>query len=185
MAVRLLAQETDRPSIAVKKSVDRVFRYLNGTRDFGLMFQSHGDQGLVVYYDAAFSRERESRSSTGYAIFYNGNLAEWGSKKQSMVTLSSTEAEYIAMSSGGQECIELNSVLDGLEFAHEAILDMEDNQGAQQVSHSAIPLHQHEYPLAAREGLKQRSSRAILPHLRDGGESLHQTVRQSQVRVFP
>ncbi|KAF4037146.1 putative transposon Ty5-1 protein [Phytophthora infestans] len=80
-AVRLLAQAADRPSIAVKKDVDRVFRYLNGTRDFGLMFQSQGDQGLVVYCDAAFSTERESRSSTGYAIFYNGNLVEWGSKK--------------------------------------------------------------------------------------------------------
>ncbi|KAF4037147.1 putative retrovirus-related Pol polyprotein from transposon TNT 1-94 [Phytophthora infestans] len=53
-----------------------------------------------------------------------------------MVTLSSTESEYIAMSSGVQECIGLNSVLDDLGFAAEAILVMEDNQGAQHLAES-------------------------------------------------
>ncbi|KAF4032169.1 putative reverse transcriptase Ty1/copia-type domain-containing protein [Phytophthora infestans] len=53
-----------------------------------------------------------------------------------MAALSSTEEEYIAMSSDVQECIGLNSVLDDLGFAEEAILVMEDNQGAQNLAES-------------------------------------------------
>ncbi|OWZ07484.1 polyprotein [Phytophthora megakarya] len=90
IVVRLLAQELEHPTDSVKNGVDRVFRNINGTRDFGLTFRNGVGHGLVVYW-------------TGYAIYYDVCLVEWDSKKQSMVTLSSTEAEYIAMSTGGQE----------------------------------------------------------------------------------
>ena len=58
-AVRILAQEIERPTDSVKTDVDRVFRYLNGTRDFGLTFICGEGNGLMVYCDAAFSVEKE------------------------------------------------------------------------------------------------------------------------------
>ncbi|GMF63074.1 unnamed protein product [Phytophthora fragariaefolia] len=79
---------------------------------------------------------RMEQPVTGYAIFYNGCLIEWGSKKQSMVTLSSTEEEYIAMGSGVQECIGINRVLKDLGMEVDQITVFEDNQGAQHLAKS-------------------------------------------------
>ncbi|KAI9908341.1 hypothetical protein PsorP6_002827 [Peronosclerospora sorghi] len=83
-----------------------------------------------------FAVERERKSSTGFAIFYDGNLVEWGSKKQGTVTLSSTEAEYIAMATGLQECIGIMMVLKDLGIVTKNIVVMEDNQGAQHLAES-------------------------------------------------
>ncbi|KAF4132787.1 hypothetical protein GN958_ATG18085 [Phytophthora infestans] len=163
-AIRLLAQETERPTRAVEDGINRVFRYLNGTRDFGLEFKQRDESGLVVYCDAAFSVERESHSSTGFAIFYCGNLVEWGSKKQSMVTLSSTEAEYIAMGTGVQECIGLNMVLKDLRMEAAEILVFEDNQGAQH--------------LAESKAVTQRSR-----HINTKYHWLRQKVKEHEIRI--
>ncbi|GMF16263.1 unnamed protein product [Phytophthora fragariaefolia] len=94
-AVRLLAQETEESTAPVKNGVVWVFRYLNGTHDHGVVFsrkEGIARDSFVVYCDAIFVGERGRMSSTGYAIFYNGNLVDWGSKKQTMVTLSSTQS---------------------------------------------------------------------------------------------
>ncbi|OWZ09946.1 Integrase, catalytic core protein [Phytophthora megakarya] len=138
-AVRLLAQETEHPTAAVKVGIERVFRYLNGNQNHGLVLHGNGDtqrDGLVVYCDAAFAVERERKSSTGFAIFYDGNLVEWGSKKQSTVTLSSTESEYIAMATAVQECIGIKMVLKDLGMDVEVVTVFEDNQGAQHLAES-------------------------------------------------
>ncbi|KAI9911175.1 hypothetical protein PsorP6_009161 [Peronosclerospora sorghi] len=86
-AVRLLAQETERTTAALKARIENVFRYLKSTKEYGLVIRDGTEHdGLVVYCDAAFAVERERKSSTGFAIFYDGNLVEWGSKKQGTVT---------------------------------------------------------------------------------------------------
>ncbi|GMF38414.1 unnamed protein product [Phytophthora fragariaefolia] len=92
----------------MKNGVDRVFRYQNGTHDHGFVFSKKEDiprDSCGVYCDAVFAVERGRKASTGYAIFYNGNLADCGSKKQTMVTLSSTTSEYVAMAAAVQECM--------------------------------------------------------------------------------
>ncbi|OWZ09396.1 polyprotein [Phytophthora megakarya] len=135
-AVRILAQEIETPTDCLKHGVEHVFRYLCSTQDFGLAYKSSAAKGLTVYCDAAFAVERNAKSATGYAIFYDGCLIEWGSKKQSMVTLSSTEAEYIAMGSGVQECIGISLVLKDLGLEVDHITVFEDNQGAQHLAES-------------------------------------------------
>ncbi|KAG3086706.1 hypothetical protein PI124_g18177 [Phytophthora idaei] len=75
-------------------------------------------------------------SATGYAIYSGGCLVEWGSKKHSMVTRSSTEAEYIAMCAGAKACIGLNMIMKDLGLEVEQIHLMEDNQGSQHLTES-------------------------------------------------
>ncbi|KAI9921725.1 hypothetical protein PsorP6_000281 [Peronosclerospora sorghi] len=136
-AVRLLAQETERPTAALKAGIENVFRYLKSTKEYGLVIRDGTEHdGLVVYCDAAFAVERERKSSTGLAIFYDGNLVELGSKKQGTVNLSSTEAEYIAMATGLQGCIGIMLVLKDLDIVTKNIVVMEDNQGAQHLAES-------------------------------------------------
>ncbi|KAF4033326.1 putative DNA-directed DNA polymerase [Phytophthora infestans] len=74
---------------------------------------------------------QERKSSTGYAIYYNGSLVDWGSKRQTMVTLSSTESEYVAMAREVQEYIGLMMVLKDLGIKIGEIVALVDNQGAQ------------------------------------------------------
>ncbi|KAI9912113.1 hypothetical protein PsorP6_008981 [Peronosclerospora sorghi] len=136
-AVRLLAQKTERPTAALKAGIENVFRYLKSTKEYGLVIRDGTEHdGLVVYCDAAFAVERDRKSSTGFAIFYDGNLVEWGSKKQGTVTLSSTEAEYIAMATGLKECIGIMLVLKDLGVVTKNIVVMEDNQGAHLLAQS-------------------------------------------------
>lgn len=52
---------------------------------------------LVCYSDSDFADDVETRKSTaGFVILYSGGPISWSSKKQSIVTMSSTETEYIA-----------------------------------------------------------------------------------------
>jgi hypothetical protein len=52
------------------------------------------------------------RSTTGYLVEWNGNLISWRSKKQSLHSLSSTEAEYFAMSDLVKELLWLRMVVE-------------------------------------------------------------------------
>ncbi|OWY98032.1 hypothetical protein PHMEG_00031309 [Phytophthora megakarya] len=108
---------------SLKQGVEHVFRYLGSTQEFGLMYTSNAEKDLVVYCDAAFA----------------------GSAKQSMVTLSSTEAEYIAMGSGVQECIGIIMVLKDWGMEVDQITVFEDNQGAQHLveSKAVTPRSRH------------------------------------------
>ena len=52
------------------------------------------------YADAAFSNADDHKSTTGYVSLGSGGAITWKSKKQTVITLSSMEAEYVAL--GGQ-----------------------------------------------------------------------------------
>lgn len=78
--------------------VKRVFRYLKGTLDFGLKYKSEKND-LECYVDASLGMNDEAgKSTSGLIIMLFGDVIYWRSKKQSHVALSSSEAEYIAMS---------------------------------------------------------------------------------------
>ena len=69
------------------------------TKHIGLNFKRDGDFQLYVYADASYASREETRSQSGYA-FTSGldNAAFYvKSTKQQLVTLSSTEAEFVAM----------------------------------------------------------------------------------------
>lgn len=76
--------------------VKRIFRYLQGTTDHGIHLRSSKVPSLVVAYsDADWAGCKDSsRSTTGYVVFFGPNLISWRSKKQPIVSKSSTEAEY-------------------------------------------------------------------------------------------
>uniref|UniRef100_H3H9D6 Reverse transcriptase Ty1/copia-type domain-containing protein n=1 Tax=Phytophthora ramorum TaxID=164328 RepID=H3H9D6_PHYRM len=89
--------------------------------------------GMCGYSDADWAGDIESRRSTsGYAFMMNGGCISWRSKKQRTVALSSTEAEYMALSEATQEAVWLKVFLCELgEMASdEAVKIYEDNQGS-------------------------------------------------------
>ena len=75
----------------------RIFRYLKGKKEFGLWYPKGKYLSLISYTNADWPGCIDDRRSTSGAMFYLGeSLVSWLSKKQSSVSLSTTEAEYIA-----------------------------------------------------------------------------------------
>jgi hypothetical protein len=77
-----------------------IFKYLKGTLDFGLWYSRSEYFTLTTYTDADWVGSVDDRKSTSGGAFFLGNsLVSWLSKKQSSVSLSTIEAEYIATTS--------------------------------------------------------------------------------------
>ncbi|GJV74083.1 retrovirus-related pol polyprotein from transposon TNT 1-94 [Tanacetum coccineum] len=91
----LLAKPTEKHLQAMK----RIFRYLNGTINMGLWYSKDTDMSLTAYAYADHAGCQDTRRSTsGSAQFLGDKLVSWSSKKQKSTAISSTEAEYIALS---------------------------------------------------------------------------------------
>ena len=118
-SVSVLSQFTSNPSNDHIRAVKRILRYLNGTRDYGLIFTKDQKENsdLRGYTDADFASCSSRKSRTGYAFKVGNSVLSWGSKKQSVIALSTCEAEYYALTEGGKEAIHLNRLL--WEFEHQ------------------------------------------------------------------
>ncbi|XP_022860417.1 uncharacterized protein LOC111380966 [Olea europaea var. sylvestris] len=78
----------------------RIIRYVSGTVDLGIFYSRDSNLDLAGYSDADWARNADDRKSTYGGCFYMGsNLVAWLSKKQNSISLSTTEAEYIAVGS--------------------------------------------------------------------------------------
>jgi hypothetical protein len=97
-AVSVVASKNQNPTVKDWMKVKRIFRYLKGSSEHGIEFKSGRNTGIEVYADASFNvGPGEGKSRSGYAIFYNGNLVSWFSKKQpGLPALSTVEAEFRA-----------------------------------------------------------------------------------------
>lgn len=111
-AVNYLARKQLEPTESDWVCVKRVFRYLRGTSNVGLIYKGTGDN-LEVMTDASFRDCEDSTSTSGYVISLFKDVISWRSRKQSYVTLSTCQAEYLAMSEACQEIISLDK---GMRF---------------------------------------------------------------------
>ncbi|KAG2857507.1 hypothetical protein PC114_g28481 [Phytophthora cactorum] len=85
-------------------AVKRIFRYLQGTKTHGICFKPGDNIDFRGYSDADWAGDLADRKSTsGYTFMLMSAPVSWGSKKQSSVSLSTSEAEYIALSLAIQE----------------------------------------------------------------------------------
>lgn len=79
-------------------ALKRIFRYLQGTIDHGILYKrTEQENSLTAYSDADYAADTESRRPTsGYVFTIAGGCISWASQRQSVVALSTTESEYIA-----------------------------------------------------------------------------------------
>uniref|UniRef100_H3H975 Integrase catalytic domain-containing protein n=2 Tax=Phytophthora ramorum TaxID=164328 RepID=H3H975_PHYRM len=114
-------------------AVKRIFRYLQGTKTHGICFKPGDKIDFRGYSDADWAGDLADRKSTsGYTFMLMSAPVSWGSKKQSSVSLSTSEAEYIALSLAIQEGKWIHRLLcEILAAANETgpeLMIREDNQ---------------------------------------------------------
>nr|GEV35631.1 retrovirus-related Pol polyprotein from transposon TNT 1-94 [Tanacetum cinerariifolium] len=140
---RSMAKPTKKHLEALK----RVFWYLKGTINWGLWYSKGTAMALTAYADA----DHASCQDTGSAQFLGDKLVSWSSKKQNSTTISTTEAEYIAMSGCCAQILWMRSQLTDYGFDFNKIPLYCDNRNAialccNNVPHSRskhIDIHHH------------------------------------------
>ena len=128
-AVRTLAQFMHNPGKPHWEALKRVLRYLQGAKDSVLVLGAT-DNGLEAYSDSDHARQIDRHSISGFAFLYGGGAVSWSSKRQSVIALSSTEAEYIALANATREAIWLRRLYSEIvsPLAHPTPI-FSDNQG--------------------------------------------------------
>ena len=95
----------------------RIVGYLKGTCGQGILFKKNGNLDLLAYTDVDWAGDRDGRKLTsGYFTFVGGNLVTLKSKKQKVVALSSTEAEFRGIAKGKTEILWLRKLIEELDF---------------------------------------------------------------------
>ena len=96
----LLYLTTIRPKESHMNDVKRIIKYVKGTLDFGLHYTFETNVNFAGFCDADWASCLDDRHSTSGGCFFLGNnLVSWHIKKQNCVSLSTAEAEYIALGS--------------------------------------------------------------------------------------
>ena len=97
-AVAFLTTRTRAPTSDDLGKLGRVLRYLNATKEFGMILESDKDVHLLVYVDASYGVHVDGKSHTGVTISLGRGTVHVRSSKQKIVTKSSTEAELVGLS---------------------------------------------------------------------------------------
>jgi hypothetical protein len=129
-SVSILSQFMRNPARIHWEAAKNVIRYLKATKNMGLTLSTHAN-GLEAYVDADWASQPHRHSISGYVVLLHGSPIAWSARKQSLIALSTAEAEYIALTSVAREVLYLKSLLEELyEPADEEIPIYCDNQGA-------------------------------------------------------
>jgi hypothetical protein len=119
-SVNQCARFTHCPRASHAKAVKHILRYLQGTKDKGLEFQLSNELSLDCFVDADFAglwgQEDDqdpvcAKSRTGFLITFAGCPLLWGSKLQHEISLSTMEAEYVALSYAMRQLIPIRETL--------------------------------------------------------------------------
>jgi hypothetical protein len=144
-AVREMAKVNDGPTKAHMKSLYRLIKYVVDTRHHGLVMEpteTHQDNTweMKAFCDSDYAGDKDGRKSiSGFVIYIQGCLISWKSRSQKSVTLSSTEAEYVAISEMCAEIMFLKQVLEFLKIKVVLpIIVRVDNVGAIYLAQNAV-----------------------------------------------
>ena len=116
-AVSTLSRFSSNPTIKHMIAVQRVYQYLQATKDLKIVYCRGLTQHsrLEIYTDADWADDKETRRSTSaYIAMLAGCPVSWSSKRQTTVAQSSTEAEYIAALEATKEAVWIGRLLEEL-----------------------------------------------------------------------
>ena len=143
-AVSMVSRYMHNPGKGHWQAVKWILRYIQGTVDVGLKFERDRtiDKHIVGYVDSDYAGDLDKRrSTTGYVFTMAGGPVSWRSTLESTVALSTTEAEYMAITEAFKEAIWFRGLIRDLGIVQENVEIFCDSQSAiclakNQVHHS-------------------------------------------------
>ena len=139
-AVGKLARFMHEPYEVHMIAAKRVLRYLKGTTGLSLLFRRGGVLVPVVYADADFAGDISSRRSTsGLSVFLGESPVVWKSRRQSMIALSTGEAEYISLCDAAKMASWIRQLFCELGFEQkQPTVIFEDNQACIKMAENPV-----------------------------------------------
>ena len=119
------------------KALKCLISYLYTTQNCWLMFSSKNAK-ILMYTDADYTQQADRHSILGYCLIFGAGAISQSSKKQNIVTLSSTEAKYIGHTNAVKEILWIQNFwakINGKSIFDLTLLRA-DNQGAIQLSNN-------------------------------------------------
>jgi Reverse transcriptase (RNA-dependent DNA polymerase) len=130
-AVTHLSQFSTNLSEDHYKAALHICRYLASTQDYKLVYRKTANKGLMAYTDSDWAANKIWRwSITGYFFKLANSIISWCSHAQKTVALSSTEAEYMAISDCSHQAVSIKTMLEKLGIWLKAVPVYGDNQGS-------------------------------------------------------
>ncbi|RDX82454.1 hypothetical protein CR513_36752, partial [Mucuna pruriens] len=122
----------------------RIFQYLQGTVGYRLFYKKGEKTDLIVFNDSDYAGDQDDRKSTsGYVFMIGSGAVSWLSKKQPIITLSITKAEFVATTSCAYQAIWVRKILEELCFKQQGPTPIYcDSSSAIKLSKNPI-LHGH------------------------------------------
>ncbi|KAL5549510.1 hypothetical protein UlMin_004741 [Ulmus minor] len=130
--ISLLSRFMSNPGREHWEGIKWLLRYLLSSSDVGLMFKSCKEGAILKgYVDSDFAGDKDKRrSTTSYIFTLCDCCVSWKSQLQSIVTLSTTEAEYIATTEAMKEAIWLKGLLKELKLLKGEVNVYSDSQSS-------------------------------------------------------
>ena len=105
--------------------------YLKTTHNKCLVYNGASNKGLIAFTDSDWAADKiKCHSQTGFFFMIAGTIFSWQSQAQKTVALSSTEAEYMALSDCSQQAVWIKSLLEELGIKVAPIHINGENQGS-------------------------------------------------------
>ncbi|GJZ37344.1 retrovirus-related pol polyprotein from transposon TNT 1-94 [Tanacetum coccineum] len=140
-AVSVVSRYLANPGKIHWEAVKWILKYLRGTVNVGLVYGTHRGNHVDVtgFVDSDYAKDPDKgRSITGYAFLVQGCVVSWKATLQHVVALSTTEAEYMALTEAVKEAIWLRGLLEELGVELNTVAVNCDNQGAIHLSRNHV-----------------------------------------------
>ncbi|CAN6725236.1 unnamed protein product [Malus baccata var. baccata] len=163
-AVSVVSQFMHSPSVDHMAAVMRILAYLKSNPGKGILYRNFGHLKIEGFTNTDWASDVTDRCSTfGYFTFVGGNLVNWRSKKQNVVSRSSAEAKFRGMAHGVCEVLWLRKLLWGLGFKpKKAIKSYCDNKSAREIAENLVQHDRTKLVEVDRHFIKEKLKKKIV-----------------------
>lgn len=171
-AMHKLSQFVSKPYSHHMAATQRVLRYIKGTAGNGLLVPSVSDLELKVFADAVWASCLDTRCSvTGFCTFLGDSILAWRSKKQSIASRSSAEADYRAMSQATCEVVWLLNLLGDIGIKKLKVVPLHcDNKAAVYITSNCTFHERTKHIVIDCHTIRERYLKGIIKPLHIKGE---------------
>ncbi|GAU45181.1 hypothetical protein TSUD_178740 [Trifolium subterraneum] len=116
-SVCLATRYMERPTEMHYATVKRILGYVKGTLNYGICYKVNNEDklNLIGWTDSDYAGDYDDwKSTSGYVFTIGTGAISWSSKKQPIVTISTTKAEFVSASACACQGIWLRSILNQL-----------------------------------------------------------------------